>query len=59
MLGRIRTCGKTRETDRQTRTELDETGVQGQLLLQAGRDKDGNDETVDGNNTSHNDRYDV
>ncbi len=47
--------GKTSKTDRQTSTELDETSVQRKLLLQAVGDQDGDDETVDTNNTSHND----
>jgi hypothetical protein len=45
---------ETGQTDGQTSTELDETGVQRRLLLERSGDKDGNNETVNGKNTSHN-----
>lgn len=45
---------ETRETDRQTSTELDEASVERKLLRQAVGDEDGHDETVDTNDTSHN-----
>lgn len=48
------TSSKTSETDGKTSTELDETGVEGDVLLKTIGNKDGNDETVDTNNTSHN-----
>lgn len=47
------TSGETGETDSETGTELDETSVQGESLLEAIGDKDRDDETVDTNNTSH------
>ena len=50
-----KTGGKTSETDRETSSELNEAGVQGEILLQAIRDKHRHDEAVDTNDTSHND----
>lgn len=47
------TSSQTGQTNRETSTQLDETGVQGLLLLQGVRDKHGDDQTVDGNDTSH------
>jgi hypothetical protein len=49
------TGGKTSKTDGQTSAELNEARVQGKVLLQAIGDKDRHDETVDTNDTSHND----
>jgi hypothetical protein len=49
------TGGKTSETDGQTSAELNEARVQGKVLLQAIGDKHRHDETVDTNDTSHND----
>lgn len=49
------TGGETGETDGQTSAELDEVGEEGALLLQAVGDQDGDDQTVDTNDTSHND----
>jgi hypothetical protein len=51
--------GETSKTDRETGTELDEASVQGLLLGKLVGDQDGNDETVNGNDTSHNDRNNV
>jgi hypothetical protein len=45
----------TRETDGETSTELDEVGVERRVLLEAVGDQDGHDETVDTNDTSHDD----
>lgn len=53
------TSGKTGKADGETSTELDETGVQGLLLGELVGDQDGNDETVNGNDTSHNDGNNV
>jgi hypothetical protein len=53
------TSGETSKTDRETGTELDETSVQGLLLGKLVGDQDGNDETVNGNDTSHNDGNNV
>lgn len=53
------TGSKTGQTDGETSTELDETGVERKVLLQVVGDQDGNDETVDTNNTSHNDGHNV
>jgi hypothetical protein len=53
------TSGETSKTDRETGTELDEASVQGLLLGKLVGDQDGNDETVNGNDTSHNDRNNV
>lgn len=49
------TGGQTRETDRETGTKLDETSVEGLLLLERVRDKHRDDEPVNGNDTGHND----
>lgn len=49
------TGGKTGETDGKASAELDETGEQRLVLLEVVGDEDGNDETVNGNDTSHND----
>ena len=49
------TSSHTRQTDRETGTELDEAGEEGSLLLQTVGDQDGDDETVDTDNTSHDD----
>lgn len=46
---------KTSQTDSQTSTELDEASVQRELLLETVGDKDRHDQTVDTNDTSHND----
>jgi hypothetical protein len=53
------TSGETSKTDRETSTELDEASVQGLLLGKLVGDQDGNDETVNGNDTSHNDGNNV
>ena len=52
-------CSKTGETDGETGTKLDETSKQRSLLSEIVGDKDGHDQTVDGNDTSHDDRDDV
>lgn len=54
-----KTSSKTSETDGKTSTELDETGVQREILLETVGDEDGDDQTVDTNNTSHNDGNNV
>lgn len=43
--------GKSRQTDRQTSTQLDETSVKRLLLLQRVRHQHGHHKTVNGNNT--------
>lgn len=53
------TGGKTSKTDGETSTELDETSVEGLLLAELVGDQHGNDETVNGNDTSHNDGNNV
>ena len=53
------TSGKTSKTDGETGTELDETSEQRLLLSKLVGDQDGNDETVNGNDTSHNDGNNV
>lgn len=53
------TGSETSKTDRETGTELDETGEEGKLLLEVVGDEDRDDETVNGNNTSHNDGNNV
>ncbi len=51
---------QTSETDSETGTELNEACEEGIiLLLQAVGNEDRDDETVDTNDTSHNDRNDV
>jgi hypothetical protein len=47
------TSGHTRQTDGETGTELDEVGEERRLLLQTVGDQDGHDETVDTDNTRH------
>jgi hypothetical protein len=49
------TSGKTSETDGETGTKLDETSEERGLLAKLVGNQDGNDETVNGNDTSHND----
>ena len=53
------TSSHTRKTDGETGTKLDEAGEQGSLLLQTVGNQDRNDETVDTNDTSHDDRDNV
>jgi hypothetical protein len=50
---------ETSQADGQTSTELDEASVEGKLLLQAIGNEDGHDETIDTNDTSHNDGHNV
>ena len=50
---------ETGKADGETSAELDEASVQGQLLLEAVGDEDGNNEAVDTNDTSHDDRNNV
>jgi hypothetical protein len=45
--------GKTSQTDSKTSTQLNETSVKRKLLLKVVGDKDGHDEAVDTNDTSH------
>ena len=54
-----KTGSETGETDGETGTELDETSVESHLLGKIVGDQDGNDQTVNGNNTSHNDGNNV
>ena len=54
-----KTSSHTGQTDGETGTELDETGVQGHDLAEVVGDEDGDDETVDTNDTSHNDGNNV
>jgi len=50
------TSGKTSKTDSKTGAKLNETGVESITILgETVGDQDGNDETVDTNDTSHND----
>jgi hypothetical protein len=49
------TSSHTGKTDSETSTELDEVGEEGRVLLQSVGDEHGHDETVDTNNTSHDD----
>jgi hypothetical protein len=53
------TSGHTRQTDGETSTELDEVGEERRLLLQTVGDEDGHNETVDTNNTRHDDGNNV
>jgi len=50
---------ETGKTDGQTSAELDEVGEEGGALAEIVGDQDGNDKTVNGNDTSHNDGNDV
>ncbi|KAK1253666.1 hypothetical protein MKX07_001743 [Trichoderma sp. CBMAI-0711] len=54
-----KTSSETSKTDGETSTELDETSVQREILLETVGDEDGDDQTVDTNNTSHNDGNNV
>lgn len=53
------TGSKTSKTNRETGTELDEASVEREILLQTIGDKDRDDETVNTNDTSHNDGNNV
>lgn len=53
------TSGETGETDRETGTELDETGVERHGRLDVTRDEHTDYETVNGNDTGHNDGNDT
>jgi len=53
------TSSHTRQTNRKTGTELDKAGEKGDLLGQAVGDQDRDDETVDTNDTSHDDGNNV
>jgi hypothetical protein len=54
-----KTGGETGDADRQTGAELDQAREEGLPLAEVARDEDGHDESVDGNDTSHNDRHHV
>ena len=54
-----KTSSQTGQTDRQTGTQLDETGVQGLGLLQGVGHQHGDDQTINGDNTSQNDWHNV
>jgi hypothetical protein len=49
------TSSHSRQTDGETGTELDEAGEEGSLLLETVGDQNRDDETVDTNDTSHDD----
>ena len=53
------TGSETSKTDGKTSTELNETLEEGLLLGEFVGDQDGNDQAVNGNDTSHNDGNDV
>ena len=53
------TSSETSKTDGETSTELNEASEQRKILLETVGDKNRDDETVDTNNTSHNDRNNV
>jgi hypothetical protein len=50
---------ETCKTDGETSTELNEASEQGKILLETIGDKNGDDKTVDTDNTSHNDGNNV
>lgn len=54
-----KTSSETSETDRETGTKLNEASVEREILLETIGDQDGNDEAVDTNDTSHNNRDNV
>jgi hypothetical protein len=54
-----KTSSETSETDGKTGTELDEAGKEGLLLAEVTGDEDRDNETIDSNDTSHNDGDDV
>lgn len=51
--------GKTGETDREAGTELDEAGEERGFLAEVVGDQHADDQTVDGNDTSHDDGEDI
>lgn len=53
------TSSETSETDRETSSKLDETSVKGKILLQPIGNEHGDDETVNTDDTGHNDRNNV
>jgi hypothetical protein len=53
------TSSHARQTDGETGTELDKVGEKRRVLLETVRDQDRHDETVDTNDTSHDDGNDV
>ena len=53
------TGSETGKTDSETSTKLDETSVESHALGKIVGDQDSNDQTVNGNDTSHNDGNDV
>lgn len=53
------TSSETSKTDGETGTELNETGVERKVLFETIGDKDRDDETVNTNDTSHNDGNNV
>jgi hypothetical protein len=48
------TSSETSKTDGETSTELNETSVEGKILSKTIGNQDGDDQTVDTNDTSHN-----
>jgi len=50
---------KTCETNGETSTKLDEASSKRHMNAEVTSDEDGNDESVDGNDTSHDDGYDT
>lgn len=50
---------QTRQPDGQTGTELNERGVERNVLFQAVGDEDGNDEAVDTDDTGHDNGHDI
>ena len=51
--------GQTRQADAETSAELEEGSKQGQILLQPIGNKDRDDQSVDTDDTSHDDRNNV
>lgn len=54
-----KSSSKTSKTHRETSTELDKTSVERKVLSQTIGDENRDDQTVDTNDTSHNDGYNV
>lgn len=54
-----KTSSETSETDRETGTKLNEASVEREVLLETIGDQDGNDEAINTNDTSHNNRDNV
>ena len=53
------TSSKSGQADRKSGAELDESSIERELLLEPGGHENRHNETVDGDDTSHNDGNDI